>query len=89
MLQGPWLLQHFSRLKQTSKFSFLSEAFLDQSIFRVFVSGSQASKTRAKVRALDFDNSINTVVTLDSLADAEQGEKEEESEWTVVDADKK
>lgn len=67
----------------------MSEAFPDQSIFRVFVSGSQASKTRAKVRALDFDNSINTVVTLDSLADAEQGEKEEESEWTVVDADKK
>ena len=55
----------------------------------MFVSGSQASKTRAKVRALDFDNSINTVVTLDSLADAEEGEKEEESEWTVVDADKK
>ena len=89
LLQGPWLLQHFSRLKQISEFSFLSEAFLDQSLFRVFVSGSQASKTRAKVRALDFDNSINTVVTLDSLADAEQGEKEEESEWTVVDADKK
>ena len=55
----------------------------------MFVSGSQASKTRAKVRALDFDNSINTVVTLDSLADAEEGEKEEESEWKVVEADKK
>ena len=52
-------------------------------LIRVFVSGSQASSTRNQVRALDFDNSINTVVTLDSLAEAEGNEKGE-SEWKVV-----
>ena len=52
-------------------------------VFRVFVSGSQASSTRDKVRALDFDNSINTVVTLDSLAEAENTEKGE-SEFKVM-----
>ena len=29
------------------------------------------------------------MVTLDSLADAEEGEKEEESVWTVVDVTRK
>ena len=38
---------------------------------------------REKVRALDFDNSINTVVTLDSLAEAENTEKGE-SEFKVT-----
>lgn len=38
---------------------------------------------REKVRALDFDNSVNTVVTLDSLAEAEDGKKGE-SEWKVM-----
>ena len=32
------------------------------------MSGSSGSAMREKVRALDFDNSVNTVVTLDSLA---------------------
>ena len=44
------------------------------------MSGSSGSAMREKVRALDFDNSINTVVTLDSLAEVEDGEKGE-SEW--------
>ena len=52
-------------------------------LIRVFVSGSQASSTRNQVRALDFDNSINTVVTLDSLAEAEGSEKGD-SEWKVM-----
>merc|ERR1712032_377158 len=40
-----------------------------------------------KVRALDFDNSINTVVTLDSLAEAENTEKGE-SEFKVFPDEK-
>ena len=47
------------------------------------MSGSSGSAMREKVRALDFDNSINTVVTLDSLAEAENTEKGE-SEWKVM-----
>ena len=47
------------------------------------MSGSQASRTREKVRALDFDNSINTVVSLDSLAEAEDSQRGG-SEWQVL-----
>ena len=52
-------------------------------LLRTFVSGSSGSAMRERVRALDFDNSINTVVTLDSLAEAENTEKGE-SEWKVI-----
>merc|ERR1712130_966625 len=54
---------------------------------QTFVSGSSGSAMREKVRALDFDNSINTVVTLDSLAEAENTEKGE-SEWKVFPDEK-
>jgi len=67
--------------------TFVTSTHLHRKTDQTFVSGSSGSAMREKVRALDFDNSVNTVVTLDSLAEAEDGKKGE-SEWKVFPDEK-